>query len=106
MRLAILRLETLKANEALFIDEDIEVFEKAGNELSSLAIEFPSKYLNTLQQLRWIIDGSQRNTQTFVEAQKGLLMAMPKSDDNPSKTASPVNEINQLLLKELDIHDR
>lgn len=106
MRLAILRLETLKTNEALFLDEDIEVFEKAGNELSSLAIEFPSKYLNTLQQLRWIIDGSQRNRQTFGEVQKGLLMAMPKPDDNPSKTALPVNEINQLLLKELDIHDR
>lgn len=106
MRLAILELEDFKTKNTLFTEESIEVFEKAGIELSALAVEFPSKYLTTLQQLRWIIDGSQRNKETFVEVQKSLLMAIPRPNNNPSKTTSPVNEINQLLLKELDIHDR
>ena len=103
---AILKLETLKTSEVLFLSEDIEIFEKAGSELSALAIEFPGKYLNALQQLRWIIDGTKRNKQTFIEVQKGLILAIPKLDANPAKSAAPVNKINQLLLKELDIHDR
>ncbi|TJY37089.1 tryptophan-rich sensory protein [Pontimicrobium aquaticum] len=106
MRQAILTLEVFKTSDALFTDETTAIFENAGNELSTLAVEFPGKYLNTLQQLRWIIDGSQRNAQTYIEVQRGLLMAIPKPNDNPSKTAASVNEINQLLLKELDIHDK
>lgn len=106
IRLSIVKLETLKTNELLFVDKDVDIFEKAGKELAALAIESPGKYLKTLQKLRWIIDGTQRNIQTFIEAQKGLLLAIPNPGVNPSKRASSVNEINQLLLKELDIYDR
>ncbi|EDP71403.1 hypothetical protein FBALC1_02927 [Flavobacteriales bacterium ALC-1] len=106
MRQTILKLEALKNNDVILSNDDIEVFEKAGNELSSLAIEYPVKYLNTLQQLRWIIDSSERNKHTYLEVQKGLLLAIPKSSANPTKSSSTLNEINQLLLKELSINDR
>lgn len=106
MRQAILELEHIKTRNTIITDETKAIFEKAGNELSALAIEFPSKYLNTLQQLRWIIDGSQRNIQTYIEVQRGLLLAIPKSNPNPTKRNSPINDINELLLKELNSYDR
>lgn len=105
MRAVVLKLEMFKANEEKFTDKDVDLFEKAGNELSILAIEYPSKYLNTLQQLKRLIDGSQRNKQTYIEIQKGLLMAIPNSSSNPSKNTSSINKINELLLKELNSYD-
>ena len=106
IRKVILKLEVLKTNDTLFTDDDIKIFEKAGNELSTLAIEFPGKYLSSLQKLRWIIDGTERNRKTFFELQEELHFALPKLNTNPTKSSSPVNEINQLLLKELSLYDR
>ncbi len=106
MRQTILRLEELIISESNISDKDIKLFEHAGNELAVKAIEFPGKHLKTLQQLRWITEGKENSKQGFIEVQQGLLRAIPNSKINPIKSKLFTDDINQLLLKELDIHDR
>lgn len=106
MRLAVSLLETLKTEDTVLTDNALTIFEKAGDELSTLAVEFPGKYLNTLQQLRWLIDGTKRDKSSYIDIQNGLFLAIPKPEANPTKQTSPVNNINELLLKELNNYDR
>ena len=102
---SILRLERLINEESIMSEKDVALFEKASTELSAMAIEFPGKHLKTLQQLKRIIEGFTNSKEIFSEVRKGLLSAIPKSDTNPTKVHSFLNDIDQLLIKELDIHD-
>lgn len=103
---AIVRLGlTLEGLSEISETTDIPLFEDAGKELSLKAIEYPGKFLHTLQKLRDIIDASDRSIATLTEVRRGLLEAVPKPVINPDKSGAYTDEINQLLLKELEFHD-
>jgi len=106
MRQSILKLEELIITKTNISEKDITLFEQAGNELAVKAIEFPGKHLKTLQQLKWIIEGKENTIQILQEVQQGLLLAIPETNTNPVKSKLFSDKINQLLLKELEIHDR
>lgn len=105
MKQSIVRLEQLKSQINDVSEADKVLFENAGNELATLAIEFPGKYLNTLQQLKRITDGVLLTNETIKEIQKGLFMAIPRAGSNPSKYEQFQNELDKLLLKELGLYD-
>lgn len=101
----ILRLEQLISNKTLITAEDKLIFEKAGNELATKAIEDPGKYLKTLQQLKRITEDRVISSSILTEVQRGLFYALPELKSNPFKKKVLTSEINELLLKELQIHD-
>ncbi|SEL48041.1 hypothetical protein SAMN04487910_2582 [Aquimarina amphilecti] len=105
IRESIARLEALISEKTGITEDDKKLFGKAGNELAIKAIEDPGKYLETLQQLKWISEDVTVPQEALIALQKGLFMALPAVSPNPVKTAQQSSEINDLLVKELEIHD-
>ncbi len=105
MRWAIQRLQQILVDEISISELDRTLFEKAGNELAEKAISEPGKYLKTLQQLKWLTEDLKITTETLLEVQQGLLMAIPKSDAVPNGENVFYDEINQILIKELENYD-
>lgn len=105
IRESIARLGELLDKDLALTEKDQELLDQAATELSALAIEFPSKYLRTLQQLKQLIEGLDNSADTYLKVQQGLLKALPKRDANPIKSDRYLNEIDQLLLKELNVND-
>ncbi|TMM53757.1 tryptophan-rich sensory protein [Maribacter algarum] len=105
MREAVTRITEIVANQSKLVDTDRGLFDAAGNELAVLAIKNPSKYLNTLQRLKWISEKEQITVQELLEVQSGLLRALPTIEANPSKRTFFQDEMNTLMLKELEIND-
>jgi len=105
IRKSIIRLEQLKGNDSSLLEEDRVLFEKAGNELATLAIEFPGKYLKTLQQLKWFSEGKEDVQLLYKEVQKSLILAIPKPNDSPNSKRLFKDEMTQLLIKELESND-
>ncbi|WP_367182324.1 tryptophan-rich sensory protein [uncultured Aquimarina sp.] len=105
IRESIARLEALISEKTGITEDDKKLFGKAGNELAIKAIEDPGKYLETLQQLKWISEDVTVPEEALIALQKGLFMALPAVSPNPVKTAQQSSEINDLLVKELEIHD-
>ncbi len=105
IRESITRLGKLQEKDVLMTEQDQDLFEQAATELSTIAIEFPSKYLRTLQQLKQIIEGLDNSAEIFLEVRQGLLKALPNPEANPIKSNRYLNEIDKLLLKELNVND-
>ncbi|MEZ4796219.1 MAG: tryptophan-rich sensory protein [Flavobacteriaceae bacterium] len=106
IRTAIYRIEQIMNNNNNSISErDQSLFESAGNELAQKAIENPGQFLQTLQQLKQLSENRNTTTEILRTVQKGLMLAIPKSEFYPTKTNRFSDQINQLLLKELEIHD-
>ncbi|MBQ0734245.1 tryptophan-rich sensory protein [Aquimarina celericrescens] len=105
IRQATLRLEQLVANKQILSESDRNLFEQARNELAIKAIEAPGKYLKTLQQLKQITEIKEIPSSTLIEVQKELFAVLPEANPNPIKKEKVASEINELLLKELEIHD-
>ena len=105
MRRAVKRLDELIVMKGSLSENDLQLFEQAGNELAIKAIETPGKYLKILQQLKQIADGKENSLAAFKEVQKGLFLAIPKQQSNPARFKLFSDEIDQLLLKELNIND-
>ena len=105
MRNAIERLEQLIDSDDVIAENDKILFEQAGNELATLAIETPGKYLNTLQRLKRLTDDNADSKKDLIEVQKGLLLAIPNTDPNPTISNSIEDDINSLVLKELQQDD-
>ncbi|MGM0391654.1 MAG: tryptophan-rich sensory protein [Bacteroidota bacterium] len=105
IRKAVLRLEELIADGLPVNSEDRKLFEQAGNELAEKAIEEPGKYLQTLQNLKWLSEKDQNEQEIFVNVQRGLLLAIPEPEPTPGKRRIFSGKINELLLKELEQND-
>ncbi|HKK73445.1 MAG TPA: hypothetical protein VJ953_00115 [Saprospiraceae bacterium] len=105
VRESIIRLEQLKGRNEAISSQDKLLFEKAGNELATLAIESPGKYLTTLQQLKWLSEGKKVVRSTYLELQQSLMLAIPKPKDIPKTSRQFKDEMTQLLIKELEIND-
>ncbi|GAA4272464.1 tryptophan-rich sensory protein [Aquimarina gracilis] len=105
IRKTILRLETLIQREDSITDIDKVLFKQAGNELAEIAIENPGKYLETLQKLKQITEIKETPESILIDVQKGLYPVLPQAYPNPVKIEKVNSDINQLLLKELEIND-
>ncbi|WP_034061506.1 hypothetical protein [Lacinutrix jangbogonensis] len=105
MRKSIVRLETLKRMGENIEAKDRLLFEKAGNEFATLAIEFPGKYLKALQQLKSISEGRKSENALYTEVQKALILAIPKPKETPNTTWQSKDEMTQLLIQTLETND-
>ncbi len=105
MRESIIRLEQLKVVSGTILEKDKYLFEQAGNELATLAIESPRKYLKTLQQLKRLSEGKDAEKLLYMEVQQALILAIPKPVDTPKTTWQFKDEMTQLLIKELETND-
>ncbi|MDY8137973.1 tryptophan-rich sensory protein [Aquimarina sp. 2201CG5-10] len=105
IREAILKLEELIEAKEQIENEDRKLFELAGNELATKAIENPGKYLKTLQQLKWLTENREISISTLTEIQNELILILPELEPNPIKRKVFTSDINKLLLKELEIHE-
>ena len=105
LRKAIIRLETLKNSRKTILDKDRVLFKQAGYELTTLALEFPVKYLRTLQQLKWLSEGKKETYLRYMEVQQSLISAIPKTTDTPKSKWQFRDEMTQLLIKELQTND-
>ena len=99
------RLGEILSQDAVVSEKDEELFGEAATELAVLALEFPGRHLKTLQQLKRLSEGIETSDKALAETRQGLLRALPNPDSNPAKTALFLSEIDQLLLKELDLND-
>lgn len=106
MRRAVLRLEQLLVEKSAVTTKDRKLFEQAGNELATKAIEEPGKHLNTLQQLKWLTEKKSNPVGILREVQQGLLLAISIPEAAPGKGKNVTKEINELLLKELELNDQ
>ncbi len=105
IRKTVARLEQIISDKELVKDSDRLLFEEAGNELSIRAIENPGQYLKTLQALKEITESKATVPALLLKVQRGLFSTLPKPESNPVKTNTFTSEINELLLKELDVND-
>ena len=106
MREAIQKLEEYITKEIPISAEDKKVFELAGNELAEKAIESPGKYLQTLQELKWLSEEREIPVELLQRVQRGLLDAASKPEATPGKRNKYRGEINKLFLKELEKNDQ
>ncbi|MCB0463132.1 MAG: tryptophan-rich sensory protein [Flavobacteriaceae bacterium] len=105
IRTAIYRIEQIINNNSIISERDQSLFERAGNELAQKAIENPGQFLQTLQELKQLSENKDTTLEMLRTIQKGLIKAIPSSEFHPSKSDRFSDQINQLLLKELEIHD-
>jgi cell division protein FtsL len=105
IRTAIYRIEQIINSKDGISEKDQRLFESSGNELAQKAIENPSQFLQTLQQLKQLSENSETTIEILRAVQKGLMLAIPSSEFYPSKSNRFSDQLNQLLLKELDIND-
>ena len=85
MRHAIQQLEELITQKLPVSSEDKNIFERAGNELAEKAIESPGKYLQTLQELKWLTEAREIPKELLQKVQRGLLDAVSKPEATPGK---------------------
>ena len=102
LRQAIQRLEKLITESTGITAEDRKLFEFAGNELALKAIETPGKYLQTLQQLKWLTEDRSFSRDDLIKVQRGLIEAVSKPAASPGKGRIFPGAINKLVLKELE----
>lgn len=81
------------------------VFENAANMLAGLAIEEPGRYLTALQNLKWLTEGLVKSKNNLIETQKALFNLVKKSEHEPGRFSAYRSELNEILLKELSLHD-
>ncbi|MBQ4821683.1 tryptophan-rich sensory protein [Aquimarina sp. MMG016] len=105
IRIILARLEQLIFEKGAITEEDKLLFGQAGNELAEKAIENPGQYLETLQRLKWISEDVTVPQEALVALQKGLFLTLPELKPNAVKKQQQTSEINDLLLKELEIND-
>lgn len=86
--------------------EDKAAFAKAGEELAILAISEPGKYLKTLQQLKRLTEEKSQPIDVWKTVQRGLLMALPVRENQPTARSSYTSELEKIVRKELQASDR
>ena len=105
IRKSIIRLEALKGSSETILEKDQLVFEQAGNELATLAIEFPGKYLKALQHLKQLSEGKNADLSLYNDVQYALISAIPEPIDTPKTRWRFKDEMTELLIQELDAND-
>lgn len=105
MRASIKILEDRIASSTAITKLDKEAFAKAGEELAAIAIKEPSKYLKTLQQLKWLTEDKEQPQTMLRSVQRGLFMALPDATVAPATKKSYQGVLEQLFMQELNARD-
>ncbi len=105
IRKAIERLEIIIDNGSIISEKDKVILEKAGNELALIAIQNPGKHLKALQNLKLLTQFHEMNTEKIKQTQIGLIKAVGSFKPNPTKTNKYSGDLNNLLIKELEINE-
>ncbi len=105
IKLAIIRLGALIDKKTAMSTSDQDLLEKAAQELSVVAIDSPTKHLNTLQLLKRVIEQIDTSTSTYKKLKNGLMASLPRIEANPKKHDIFMHELDKLLLKDLSIND-
>lgn len=103
MEEALARLEMLWITEEKITKEDRLLLDKAGNELARLAIEEPSKYLETLQAIKWLSESEYLDVARIKIAIKGLYSALPPKGILPSAQQKYNSELTNLFIEALNV---
>lgn len=81
-----------------------EILQRAGDELAGLAIEFPGKYLSTLNDLRNILELeklSNDDSGKITAIRRTMEKALPDENEVPSPTNRPNSEMTKLFIENL-----
>jgi len=106
MRQAINKLEILVISNVSVSENDRLIFENAGNELAPVAIKNPGKYLETLQLLKLLSQNKKMKSEDLFKIQQGLLNAIGLVKPKPSKNDIYSSDLDELLLKELELNEQ
>jgi len=101
MRKTVARLEIIISKNEPVTTADRNLFELAVTELAELAMESPGKYLNTLQDLKWLSEERPAGRKELLGIQKGILAALPAPEPKAGKSKITKDKLNDLLLQEL-----
>lgn len=101
MRESISLLEDRMRTDRLLITADREILSRAGEELALLAIKEPSRYLNTLQRLKWLTEDKQPDQNILRSVQKGLLQALPDTEASPTVIQQYRSVLGHRFIQEL-----
>lgn len=99
-------LEERLAERTRITATDRTVFTQAGKELAILAIEEPSKYLKTLQELSWLTEEKPQSTVILQSVRQGLLRALPQVNANPVVQHQYRGALEKAFIQELKASDR
>lgn len=104
---AIVRLEAIIAGDIQMGAQDKILLTNAGGELAAMAIKEPGKHLETLQALKRLAQSElQRPDRSNIrKVYQGLIKALPIKKESPLQKAKYINELNQLLVKEIVRND-
>ncbi|MFD0798811.1 tryptophan-rich sensory protein [Maribacter chungangensis] len=105
MKAALQVLSLVRAKNRTLSEEDRSVLKAAGDELAVLAIAQPNRYLNTLQNLKWLSEAEQLDMVRINLAYAGLLRALPDRTAVPSASNSYTGQLNHLFLEALESND-
>lgn len=105
IRKTIGQLEKILTEGTPISEEDRLLFEQAGTELATKAVEEPGKYLQTLQGLKKLTETKEDQTEIARLVLKGLIRALPEYQPVPGKASRFSGKLNDLLLMELESYD-
>ncbi|MBV1925231.1 MAG: tryptophan-rich sensory protein [Dokdonia sp.] len=105
MRASIGVLEMRILGDDILTIEDREMFAKAGEELAVIAINQPSKYLKTLQQLKWLTEEKVQPISLLRAVQRGLLRALPDTSAAPLTRVQYRGSLEKVFIQELQAND-
>jgi hypothetical protein len=97
--------EMLELKEASVTHEAQSIFNKAGQELSGIAIEQPAIYLRTLALLKDLADqrvAKEEMEPTLIEIRKSLWRLLPAKPSSPSASRATTSRLDRLFIQSLD----
>lgn len=97
------RLEILRLSPDVWQEDDRDLLEKAGSELAAKAIAEPGKYLNTLQELKWLSESGKATLEQINLVLKGLYDVLPDQRPLPSTKKGGNDKINELFIEALNV---
>lgn len=102
MRLSTSILEDRFSAQENINNDDRAIFAEAGKELALLAINEPSKHLQTLQYLKLLSNEKRQPFALFNTVKNGLLRAIPEVAPNPYKEGKYKSSLQHILIEELE----
>jgi len=103
VRDAIAILEKMKLEERLPLASEQVSLTQAGNEIATLALESPNKYLNLLREMEKLLSAKTLlDAQTITVLQSKLLQLLPADFHQKFEPPKNKNRLEQLFIKEIN----
>ena len=105
MKAALETLALVVSQKVNLSEKDKVILKAAGDELGVLAINQPSKYLKTLQELKWLSESEQTDMVRVSLVYAGLLRALPNQKAVPGQSEMYTSKINELFLEAIEANE-